>query len=243
MVATPKAQEIEPSVAAAIRNLRTLMSSGAGFDPATSRRRFRIAASDYIVTVLIAPLLEILEHEAAGVQIDIFMPDAAAAERLANGDIDLLITLEQFLSPAHPREPLFAERHVVVGWSGNPVMQRPLTMATFLESRHIAVQIAGNDAFIETILREAGVERRIEVRVPSFIQVPWLLPGTRRLAMMHERLARVMGPRLSLLRVEPPIDLPAMTEMMQFHATRANDAGLAWLKRKLVTLAAQPQGA
>lgn len=239
MIATPRAREIGPSVSAAIRNLRTLISSGAGFDPATSQRRFRIAASDYITTVLIAPLLEILEDEATGVRLDISLPDAMTNERLANGDIDLLLTPEQFLHHDHPRDLLFTERHVVVGWSGNPVMQQPLTMETYLESRHVAVQISGSDTFVESALRDIGIERKIEVRVPSFIQAPWLLPGTQRLALMHERLARLMAPRLSLALATPPMDLPVMREMMQFHATRENDPGLNWLKRKLLGLAAE----
>ncbi|SLK04112.1 LysR family transcriptional regulator [Novosphingobium mathurense] len=238
MIATPKALEIGPKVSAAIRDLRVLISSGAGFDPATSQRRFLIAASDYITTILMAPLLEVLENEAPGLRIDIVLPDSYASERLANGDIDLMIAPEPFLNPDHPRELLFVERYVVVGWSENPVMQKPLSMETWLESRHVAVQISGSGAFIETAMQELGIERRVEVRVPSFIQAPWLLPGTQHLALMHERLAHLMAPRLSLVIAESPIALPSMRQMIQFHATRTNDEGLSWLRGKLAELAA-----
>lgn len=237
MIPTPRAQEIGPSVSSAIHNLRSLLLTGAAFHPPTSQRRFRISASDYIATVLIAPLLEILEEEAAGIRLDISLPDATTNERLANGEIDLLLTPEQFLHPNHPRDLLFTERHVVVGWSGNSIMHKPMTMEEFLASRHVAVQISESDTFIEAALREKGIIRNIEVRVPSFIQAPWLLPGTQRLALMHERLARQMAPRLSLAISEPPLDLPVMREMMQFHTTHQSDSGLTWLRQKILDLA------
>ena len=57
MVPTPHAAALAPEVASTIATLRSLISAGTAFDPATADRRFRIAASDYITTVLLVPLL------------------------------------------------------------------------------------------------------------------------------------------------------------------------------------------
>jgi DNA-binding transcriptional LysR family regulator len=238
MVPTPHALALAPQVAGAILQLRTIISAGTVFDPAKSQRRFRIEASDYITTVLIVPLLEVLARQAPGIRLDLSQPDEGTTERMITGEIDLLLTPEQFLGTEHPRDLLFEERHVVVGWSGNPVMQRPLTERVFLESGHVAVRISGRDTFIEGALQELGVQRRIEVTAPSFIQAPWLLPGTNRLALMHERLARIVAPNLSLVIADPPMDLPVMREMMQVHATREGDPAVRWLRVKLQELAA-----
>ena len=237
MLPTPHATELAPRVADAIRQLRTIIAASTAFDPATSQRRFRIEASDYITTVLVVPLLAILASEAPGMRLDLSLPDEGTSERMVGGDIDLLLTPEQFLGTDHPRELLFEERHVVVGWAGNPVMLRPMTESDFLESGHVAVQIGGRDTFIESVLQDMGLRRRIEVTAPSFIQAPWLLPGTDRLALMHERLARIVAPRLSLTIAEPPIPIPVMREMMQFHAARESDAAVRWLRAKLIGLA------
>lgn len=237
MVPTSHAIELVPRVTDAIMQLRTIISTGTAFEPASSQRRFRIEASDYITTVLIVPLLGVLNLEAPGMRVDLSLPDEGTAERLASGDIDLLLAPEQFVGTDHPSELLFEERHVVVGWSGNPVMQRPMTERDFLESGHVAVQIGGRDTFIEGVLLEMGLRRRIEVTAPSFIQAPWLLPRTHRLALMHERLARIVAPGLALTLAEPPIELPIMREMMQFHAARESDAAVRWLRAKLIGLA------
>lgn len=239
MIPTPHALRLAPQVAAAIAQLRSLISASAAFDPRTSNRRFKIEASDYITTVLLVPLLSVLTREAPGVRLDLSLPTGGSSERLSNGELDLLLTPVDFMPPDHPKELLFEERHVVVGWSGNPLMQRPMTEAGFFASGHVAVRISGRDTFIEGALRKFGERRRIEVTAPSFIQAPWLLPGTHRLALMHERLARLVAPRLSLSIAEAPIELPIMREMMQYHSARSNDAALAWLRQQLLTIASR----
>lgn len=239
MIPTPHALRLAPQVAASIAQLRSLISASAAFDPATSTRHFKIEASDYITTVLLVPVLSVLAREAPGVRLDLTLPTGRSSERLSNGELDLLLTPEDFMPPDHPRELLFEERHVVVGWSGNPVMQRPMTEADFFASGHVAVRISGRDTFIESALRKWGERRRIEVTAPSFIQAPWLLPGTHRLALMHERLARLVAPRLSLCIAEAPVELPVMREMMQYHTARSNDAALAWLRQQLLVVASQ----
>ena len=233
LIPTARAIYLAPKVADMILQLRSLISSGKGFDPATSDRCFKIAASDYITTVLIVPLLDVLQREAPRVTLDISLPDQDVADQLTNGELDLLLSPEQFVHPDHPRDLLFEERFVVVGWSGNPVMQQPLTVEAFFNSGHVAVQIGHRDTFIEHALQEHVQKRRIEITAPSFIQAPWLIPGTMRLSLMHERLANIVAPAASLITAEPPVELPVMQEMMQYHASRATDEALIWLRGRL----------
>ena len=54
---------------------------------------------------------------------------------------------------------------------------------------------------------------------------------------MHERLARLVAPLLGLRIAAAPFAIPPMREMMQFHATRAQDAGLLWLRERICALA------
>jgi LysR family nod box-dependent transcriptional activator len=237
MVPTHYAQALAPEVAAAIAGLRRLIRPSAGFDPATSTRLFRIAASDYIATVLLAPLLATLEQEAPRVRLEISLPSDATSRRLTVGDFDLLLTPEEFIDPAHPAELMFGERHVVVGCRDNPLLARPLTVEAFGDAGHVAVRIDGRDTYIERELDRRGLVRRVEVHAPSFVQAPFLLPGTRRIALMHERLARRIAPLVGLTVAEPPFELPVMHEMVQFHATRRSDEGLIWLRGRLQAFA------
>jgi LysR family nod box-dependent transcriptional activator len=233
MVPTPHALALAPEVSTTIAALRRLIQPSTGYDPTTSTRVFRVAASDYIATVALAPLLQRLEREAPGVKLDISLPDDSTAERLGKGEYDLILTPEDFIEPGHPAELLFEERHVVVACASNPLLAESLTLEAFVSAGHVAVRIDGRNTYVENELGRLGLARRVEVYAPSFIQAPWLLPGTRRIALMHERLARLMAPLLGLRMIPPPFDLPLMREMAQFHSTRRGDEGLTWLISRL----------
>lgn len=237
MVPTPHALTLAPEIAASIAALRHLIRPSTRFDPSTSRRTFRVAASDYIATILLAPLLKQLEQEAPMVRLDIALPGDSTSAQLSRGDFDLLLTPEEFIDPDHPAELLFEERHVVVGCQHNPILARALSIEDFTSAGHVAVTIDGRPSFIERECERLGLPRRIEVRAPSFVQAPWLLPGTSRIALMHERLAHLMAPLLGLRIAAAPFEVPVMREMMQFHVARGTDEGLMWLCGRLQGLA------
>jgi DNA-binding transcriptional LysR family regulator len=233
MMPTPHALALAPEVSAAIASLRRLIQPTTGFNPATSSRVFRLAASDYIATVLLAPLLKELESDAPAIRMEISLPTDTTPERLAKGEFDLVLSPEDFIEPEHPAELLFEELHVVVGCRDNPLLMAPLTAETFAAAGHVVVKIDGRNTYIENELSRLALERRVEVHAPSFIQAPWLLPGTRRITLMHERLARLTAPLLGLRVVAPPFEIPVMREMMQFHSTRRSDEGLVWFRARL----------
>jgi LysR family nod box-dependent transcriptional activator len=237
MVPTPHALALAPEISATIAALRRLILPGGAFDAATSTRLFRIAASDYVTTVLLAPLLRDMEHDALGIRLEVSLPSDTTAERLASGEYDLVLTPEEFAEPDHPAELLFEEGHVVAGCAHNPLMNAPLTLERFASAGHVAVRIDGRNTYIENELNRLGLARKVEIHAPSFIQAPWLLPGTQRIAVMHERLAVAMAPLLGLRLRVLPFPVPAMREVMQFHSARRSDEGLRWLRSKLLALA------
>ncbi len=237
LIPTPFALSMQPEVAQTIFQLRALIARQGRFDPADTERHFRIAASDFITTVLLVPLVNTLAAEAPGVTFTFELPGPTSQVALANGELDLLLTPENFVHPDHPFELVFEESHVVVGWTGNPLSERTLTKHDFTKAGHVAVTVGRQFTFAEEWFRSQGIERRIEVRAPSFIQAPFLVPGTMRLCVMHERLARFMAERLPLHILDTPFDIPPMREMMQFHATREADPGLLWLRNRIAEAA------
>jgi len=234
MIPTAAALSLAPEISSMVADLRGLISRGLDFVPAHSQRLFRIVASDYVTTVLVGPLVERLQHIAPHVRLEITLPRNDINERLEDGDIDLIVSPERFLEGRHPKDLLFEERHVVVAWSGNPLIGDGLTNEIYHQAGHITVSVSRDGTFIDNHLRDHGDQRRIEIVCAAFSQVAWMLPGTTRLALMHERLAKVMATVLPLRIMEPPMALPVMQEMMQYHKARAADPGLIWLRRTLM---------
>lgn len=123
MVPTPAALALAPRVKDMLARLRQLIEPEQRFDPETSVRTFRVVASDYISTVLLAPLIRRLEAQAPQVRVEITLPSEGAARMLSNGELDLLLTPEEFVQRDHPSVLLFEERHVVVGCAANPALR------------------------------------------------------------------------------------------------------------------------
>jgi LysR family nod box-dependent transcriptional activator len=71
--------------------------------------------------------------------------------------------------------------------------------------------------------------------------IPWLLCGTQRLALMHERLARQMAASFPLTVAKVPFTFPVMREMMQYHRARHEDEGLRWLRSQFKAEAKRSQ--
>jgi len=233
MVPTPRALALQTEVRAAIQNLRGVIATGTGFDPATSRRQFRISASDYITTVLFAPLMQRLEHAAPNIRIDLYLPSEQSAGSLDAGELDLHILPDVFMESDHPRELLLEEGHVVVGCESNPHLDEPLSEKAFMAAKHVAVRVFDRHSYVENLLAKKFPNRMIDVIAQSFTQAPWMVKGTERLTVMYRRLAEATAGPLGLKIMEAPFQLPQMRQMMQYHSTRENDLALQWLKQEI----------
>lgn len=233
MVPTAHAQSLAPQIAQAIVSMQSLIASSTLFDPATSERVFRVAASDYITLVAIVPLLNVLASEAPGIRVEISNPHGGSTTEMERGAIDLIISPEQFQERGHPQELLFEERHVLLGCNSNPLLAGRIDQEAYDRASHVVVEVSNTLSFAEEFVRARGDRRRVKVVAPSFTIVPWMLPGTPRVALVHERLAQAFLSQLPLAVAEPPFAVPAMREMMQYHRTRSQDRGLAWLRERL----------
>ncbi|WP_343525439.1 LysR family transcriptional regulator [Sphingomonas sp.] len=235
MIPTPFAEELRSRMEALVREADRFVGSTTGFEPAISERRFRIATSDYIMVVVIAPLLARLEQEAPGVKIDVFPTGPEVHERLNRGELDLIVGPEVFLAPGLPRRALFVERHVLLGWRHNPLFARTMTLDDFLAAGHVAVRI-GMDrqySFAERHLEAYAERRRVEVTTTNFSSVPHMLVGTHRIAVLQERLVAVFSASLPLVSQPLPFDIPLLNELVQYHPTRGSDPGIEWLVRRM----------
>src|SRR5512144_566332 len=85
---TARALELRPRVRAALGDVERLFSESPPFEPATARRRFRIAAVDYAHAVLLAPLLRAVATEAPAVDWELVPTPRPADRTLENGEVD-----------------------------------------------------------------------------------------------------------------------------------------------------------
>ena len=101
----------------------------------------------------------------------------------------------------------------------------------FLAARHVAVVIRGqSEDLIDSWLRPKGIERRIALVVPGYIEALHVTARTDLVAFVPRRLIGALAKQLSLVTVTPPLD-PGIDEQFLFYPTRAQmDPGSIWLR-------------
>ncbi len=141
MYPTPFAETLVPQVQAALATMESVVATSRHFDPATSSRTFRVMTSDYIATAVLFPMITRLASTAPGVRIELLLPSQRRIELLDNGNIDLLITLEAYLTPELPSDFLLEDRYWLAGRADHPALVDGITLETMLAYEHVLVAI------------------------------------------------------------------------------------------------------
>ena len=96
----------------------------------TSRRRFSVAVSDYVITVFLADALRNVQRLAPHIAFELVPTSERAVEALEAGTLDFLIAPEVFVSKRHPKVPLFEDTHTVIAWTRNRNVGRRISSSS-----------------------------------------------------------------------------------------------------------------
>ena len=240
MVLTTRGAELVSPVRDVLQQIRTTIAQVPEFDPKQSDRNVRIMASDYTMSVLLTRALQHLTLEAPNMTFHISAMADNLTQSLERGDIDLIITLDFAINADHPSEPLFNDSYVVIGWDQNPEIADSIDAQTYFRMGHVMTKIGSGrrTAFEEWFLRSQSLKRRIEVVAPSFLSGPPLVVGTKRIATVHHRLARLAAEYLPLKILPTPFEIPPVRQSVQWHRGNNNDPCLSWIVGRLKHYAA-----
>ncbi len=205
------------------------------FDPATSKRHFRMVTSDYLISVLLARVIQRIHQEAPHITFELLAPGDNSSELLVRGEVDLMIVPERYILEGHPSQLLFEEEHVCVVWDANPLVGDHLTLEQYMDMGHVSVGFGRTRhmSIEDWFMNQYGFNRRLEVITSDFNTLPQLIVGTQRIATMHQRLARLYAAHLPLRILQPPVKIPVMRECMLWHRTTDGDPMHRWLRERI----------
>jgi DNA-binding transcriptional LysR family regulator len=231
LVRTPLAEALAGPVRDILMRIDATMAQRPVFDPATSTRRFVIAASDYVIAALLERLQAHAWQLAPGVGFEL-LPVDAGLEMLERGEIDLLMLPRQFAPVDHPSEDAFSDSYTCVVWDGNRAVGSTLSLKQYLAAGHVAAYLGPGrpPTFEAWAMKRFGIERRIEVLTYNLASCARLVVGTGRIATVQTRLARRLAAANPLRLVPPPLAIPKVEMVMQWHRHKSLDPGLAWLR-------------
>ena len=238
MTPTAKALELLEPLREALDRVRGTLGAHASFDPATAERVVAIACTDYLQTVLLAPLAIALRTRAPGLRVAIRQLDPARLEaQMARGEVDLALMTPSDAPAGLRSRPLFEERYVLVGRRRHPRLRKQLGVDDFAQLEHIVVSPRGGGfaSPVDAALAALRRRRTVVLSAASFLFVVELVAESNFVALVPERLARA---RAGALRIaECPFAVPGFTVAMVWHERNHAHAAQRWLRETLATLA------
>jgi DNA-binding transcriptional LysR family regulator len=236
MELTPRAQALRGPLAQALDQVRGLFIPD-DFDAGSSERHFRLMMPDLAVELLMPPLMEKITQAAPNIRIDVVPwrgPAIFTAEFART--IDMVISIGDAFKGFH-RQLLYTDSDALAVRRNHPAGAKLKRREAFLNARHVAVVIRGqNEDLIDGWLRAKGIERRIALVVPGYIEALHVTARTDLVAFVPRRLIAALSKQLSLVTVTPPLD-PGIDEQFMFYPTRAQmDPGSIWLRTIMIEI-------
>src|SRR5262245_17412925 len=231
LVATPRAQELGPLIAAAMENLRAGLDANGEFDPKRCTRSFTIASADNVGVLqsVVERFARLLPRATLRV---VTLDHAVASDGLASGEVDVFLALPPMMSRELRSEPAYTDRLVCGLSRDNPAGRRKLTLQRFLDCRHVEVALQGKYAidYVDGVLSRLGYSRSVALSVPQFTMAAMCVLGTPYIAMLPESMAKRLAAFLPLTLREPPFALPAIPILQIWHARTDSDPASALLR-------------
>lgn len=230
---TARALELVAPLAEALAQVQSLLAPNT-FDPASARRTFRLAMSDYGAAIILPGLIRTLRAEAPGIDLQISHASREGmVEGLLNGDIDLAAGVLPELPGELHSTPLFEERYVCLLDRQSLPAEGVLDLATYLSRPHVLLEMRGSGTpEIERTLTALRERRRVAVSLPHWSVAPQFISGTDLILTVASRALKDVDDD-SLIIVPPPFEIAPFTFVSAWHKRRGGDQALNWLNRRI----------
>lgn len=238
MVATPHASALEPELVRLLERFNDFVNTAHSFDPATTRRVFRIAATDNPAAILAPDLIPIFQSKAPLAKIAFTLPDKTRiAEHLERGDVDLFVGAAEDGSPELISQTLFQEEFMTAQRRNHPRGRGLLTIDQFCDAEHLLISTAGGhfSGMIDDALAEIGRERRVSVSLQSYALAPLVLASTDCICTLPKRFLERFPDTLELF--PPPLPVSVFGMSLFWHPRMRTDPAHMWLRKTVLQTA------
>lgn len=237
MQPTPYADQLFEATSRPLGNLFLGIQLGRTFNPLSSQRTFKLFLSDVGQLVLLPRLLAFLNEHAPATKIQVVSasktkPDSA----LERGDVDLVIGHLTTLVSGFFQKTLFREHYVCVMRIDHPLFADGMSLEAFEKAHHALADSTGMaHAILERSLNEAGIHRTIQLRVPQFLVLPFVIQESDLVVIMPSRLADQFSKLLAVKTLPLPIVTKPYDINVYWHSRYNEDPANVWLRRNVST--------
>jgi DNA-binding transcriptional LysR family regulator len=231
---TPLGVQLSEHTASVLSGVIRVFSSQPDFDPGQSEREFVIECSDYVAAVLGPTLMELLIQRAPQVRLNLHHVSVesidAAAEALRT-TTDAFVFPHGFLPDNLPYLNLYTDSWVCLVSPTNSKVGEAVTMDHLRELPMVMTYL--RPTAFSTVVRQLqtmGVHPPAPMVVEDFTAVPFIVAGTNTIALMQQRLARMLAPAAGVRMLPCPFEPLPLVEAVWWHPLYDRDVGHRWLR-------------
>ena len=193
--------------------------------------------TDISEIVLLPRLINHLQLTAPGLVIEADKLSPESRRDLESGSIDLAVGFTPDLDAGFYQQALFAQDFVCLASKDHPRIQSKPSKRAFSAEGHILVTSSGTGhSIVDKVLARHKVERRVVLRVPSFLGVARIVAQTEFLVIVPRLLGKTLASQERVQVLEPPISLPSYKVKQHWHERFNADAGNSWMRKTMAEL-------
>lgn len=212
------------------------MAEGDGFDPATSQRTFRIAATDYGSVAVLGPLAAQVAREASGVCLDVIPFGPTTLVDLENGALDCALDADvDDLPPDFHYRELFRDGYACILRRGHPCLAKEGDILRHIAATPQVIMMypEGGRMVADEVLRNLGMApAATALRTPYFMSTPWIIAESNLVICVPRRLAERLA-SVAALEILPLPDVPSFSFCLIWHERVHRDPGMRWIRSLL----------
>jgi DNA-binding transcriptional LysR family regulator len=120
----------------------------------------------------------------------------------------------------------------------HPTVGDTLTAEQFYALPHVFGRPSGYTASAEELVRRLfDADITVHMTVPSLLHLPLVLPGTKYVAVVPERVVQLYENVAPMKTFPPPFPTPDQFEVLLWHKRNESDPAHAWVRDLIVALA------
>ena len=242
MSPTPRADRLIGPCREILLSLRRFSSRAVDFEPATARRRFRIAMTDASHVTLLPALLTQVRGQAPGIGLQATRLDDDTEHALAAGEFDLAIGYAPWLGAGINRQRLYEQDWVCLASPGHPRGGDPLTVERYRAEGHVVVPGGTGGHLLDQGLARAGVERQVVVELPGFLGLGSIVRSTDLIATLPRHTGETLARGNGLVVHTCPVAVDTFTVRQHWHPRYHDEPAHRWLRGVVAGLFGGPAG-
>lgn len=230
MEPTAQAVKLAATFHSALEQIENILDVERGFNPATARRTFHLAISDYMGEFLIPRLCMHLHQVAPDVSLTVqYLNEHRQSSDSTQGGLAVHFSMNAKPTSPVRLERVLEDRLMVIMRRDHPAARTPMTLDAYLQLSHIKVTGVGT-SLIDDSLAAKGLMRRVMFKVPTWRGMLEVIEKTDLVAAVPAHWMQLSSFAEKCQAFPLPVEGASLAIDLSWHPRNDPDEGHQWFR-------------